>query len=55
MPNVTKYFAAAGEPKSIWKVPGAKHTGGTDARPTEYERRVVGFFDQAPLERRETP
>ena len=50
-----KYFAAAGEPKSIWKVPGAEHTGGIDARPAEYERRVVGFFNRALLEGRETP
>jgi uncharacterized protein len=44
-----KYFAAAGEPKSIWKVPGADHTGGIDARPAEYEQRVIGFLDQALL------
>jgi fermentation-respiration switch protein FrsA (DUF1100 family) len=50
-----KYFAAAREPKSIWKVPGAEHTGGIDARPAEYERRVVGFYDRALLERRKTP
>jgi hypothetical protein len=41
-----KYFAAAGEPKQIWRVPGAEHTGGIDARPAEYERRVVAFFDR---------
>jgi uncharacterized protein len=44
-----KYFAAAGEPKEIWKVPGSSHTGGIDARPAEYERRVVEFFDAALL------
>ena len=43
------YFAAAGEPKSIWKVPGSDHTGGLDAEPLEYERRVVDFFDDALL------
>jgi pimeloyl-ACP methyl ester carboxylesterase len=43
------YFAAAGQPKSIWKVPGSDHTGGIDAQPLEYERRVVGFFDDALL------
>ena len=48
-----KYFAAAGEPKAIWKVPGAEHTGGIDARPAEYERRVIAFFDRALL--RSTP
>jgi uncharacterized protein len=44
-----KYYAAAGEPKSIWKVQGSKHTGGIDVRPAEYERRVIAFFDHALL------
>jgi len=44
-----KYYAAAGEPKAIWKVPGASHTGGIDARPAEYERRVIEFLDGALL------
>jgi uncharacterized protein len=47
-----KYYAAAGEPKAIWRVPGAEHTGGIDARPAEYEQRVIGFFDRALLETR---
>jgi pimeloyl-ACP methyl ester carboxylesterase len=46
-----KYFAAAGEPKEIWLVPGSDHTGGIDAQPAEYERRVIGFFDRALLDR----
>ncbi|MGZ4387959.1 MAG: alpha/beta hydrolase, partial [Gaiellaceae bacterium] len=41
------YFRAAHEPKAIWKIPEAHHVGGFDARPQEYERRVVGFFDRA--------
>ena len=45
-----EYFAAAGEPKAIWKVPGAEHTGGIDVRPAEYERRVVAFLDGALLD-----
>jgi hypothetical protein len=44
-----KYYAAAGEPKTIWKVPGSKHTGGIAARPREYERRVIAFLDCALL------
>jgi hypothetical protein len=44
-----KYHTAAGEPKTIWKVPGAGHTGGIDAQPAEYEQRVVGFFDEGLL------
>jgi hypothetical protein len=45
-----EYFAAAGEPKAIWRVPGSSHTGGLDAAPLEYERRVVDFFDDALLQ-----
>ena len=37
------------EPKQIWEVPGSKHMGGIEAQPEEYERRVVGFFDEALL------
>jgi hypothetical protein len=40
------YFERAGEPKTHWFIPEAGHTGGLDARPAEYERRVVGFFDR---------
>ncbi len=44
-----KYYEAAGEPKAVWRVPGSKHTGGIDARPAEYEQRVITFFDRALL------
>ena len=44
-------YGVAHEPKEIWEVPGSKHMGGIDARPAEYERRVVGFFDRALLGR----
>ena len=44
-----KYYAAAGEPKQMWKVPGAEHTGGIDARPAEFERRVIAFLDESLL------
>ena len=40
-----KYYVAAGQPKQIWKVPEADHTGGLKAQPAEYERRVVDFYD----------
>ena len=42
-----KYYAAAGDPKAIWKVAGSKHTGGIKAQPQEYERRVIAFLDSA--------
>jgi dienelactone hydrolase len=43
------FYEAARQPKEIWLVPGASHTGGIEAQPQEYERRVVGFFDEALL------
>jgi uncharacterized protein len=43
------YFAAAGESKQLWKVPGSGHTGGLEAQPAEYERRVTSFLDRALL------
>ena len=43
------YYASAGEPKTLWEVPGSGHVGGINAQPKEYERRVVGFFDRALL------
>jgi uncharacterized protein len=45
-----QFYAAAGEPRTLWKVADAGHTGGLDTHPKEYERRVVGFFDHALLE-----
>jgi uncharacterized protein len=41
------YYAAAGEPRTLWEIPEADHTGGLSARPEEYERRVIAFFDRA--------
>ena len=43
------FYAAAHAPRQIWEVPGAGHIGGTEARPLEYERRIVGFFDRTLL------
>ena len=50
-----KYYAAAGEPKELWNVQGSSHTGGLDAQPAEYERRVVGFFDRSLLNTSTSP
>jgi hypothetical protein len=47
-----RYHAAAGAPKAIWKIPEAGHIGGIHARHEQYERRVVGFFDDALLAQR---
>jgi uncharacterized protein len=43
------YFRAAGEPRALWKIAQAGHVGGYQARPREYERRVIAFFDRALL------
>lgn len=43
------YYRLAGRPKSIWAIPEADHIQGITARPEEYERRVVDFFDRALL------
>ena len=43
------YYRLAGEPKAIWAIPEATHIQGISARPKEYERRVVDFFDRALL------
>jgi uncharacterized protein len=52
-PNVRvltpRYYRAAGKPKSLWRIPGASHTGGIDTQPREYERRVIGFFNRVLL------
>jgi MYXO-CTERM domain-containing protein len=45
------FYRVATGPKEIWEVPGSRHMGGIDARPAEYERRIVGFFDRALLGR----
>ena len=39
----------AARPLSHLEDPEARHVGGFDARPREYEQRVVGFFDSALL------
>jgi hypothetical protein len=42
-----RYVRAAGQPATLWEIPESRHVGGLSARPREYERRVVGFFDGA--------
>jgi uncharacterized protein len=45
--NSKRNFAAAGEPKEIWWVPGAEHVRSIDVAPAEYKSRVVQFFTQS--------
>ena len=44
-----KFYRAAGQPKQLWRVPGAGHTKGMTAQPRAYGQRVVGFLDHALL------
>jgi hypothetical protein len=44
--------STAREPKQIWEVPDGQHIAGITTRPEEYERRVIGFFDDALLDTR---
>jgi hypothetical protein len=41
------YQRAGGPTVSRWEIPAAGHTAGLATAPREYERRVVGFFDDA--------
>ncbi len=41
------FFDKANEPKAWWEVPETTHGGSPIARPDEYERVIVGFFDRA--------
>jgi alpha/beta superfamily hydrolase len=45
------YRDAGGSTVTHWEIAQAGHTGGLAAAPVEYERRVVGFFDEALLGR----
>lgn len=51
--HAREQLAAAGEPKSLWIVPGVGHGGYIQTWPEEYEGRVVNFFDKALLPKRE--
>jgi len=45
------YAEAAREPVELWDLPDVGHTDAIRERPREYERRVVGFFNQVLLDR----
>jgi uncharacterized protein len=44
-----EYHRLAGPNSSIWEIPDAMHIRGLATHPEEYEKRVVGFFDEALL------
>lgn len=42
-----RLYEAAGEPKELWIVDMMGHGSALEISPDEYERRVIGFFDEA--------
>lgn len=42
-----RLYAAAGEPKSLWVIAGARHVGGFKLDPVLYETRVMAFLADA--------
>ena len=44
-------FAAAGDPKELWIVPGAHHADYGLLAPKEYDARIVDFFTRSLLEK----
>ena len=46
-----EYHRLAGGPASIWRIDDAMHIQGITAHPEQYERRVVGFFDETLVRR----
>jgi fermentation-respiration switch protein FrsA (DUF1100 family) len=46
MEQADRLFAAAGEPREIWRVDGGEHGAIMLSHPEEYERHVVGFLSK---------
>lgn len=44
--DVEALYAAAGEPKELWRVPEAGHRQVDQLHPDEYRRRIIGFFER---------
>jgi uncharacterized protein len=41
-----RLYDAAGEPRQLWFDPMLEHCEFRQARPAEWEKRIVGFFDR---------
>jgi uncharacterized protein len=50
MRQAQHYLRRAGEQITLWNIPEASHCAGQEARPLEYQRTIVHFFDQALLQ-----
>ena len=49
------YYAAAGDPKTLWELSDVGHVGGLFAKPAEYTARVMDFVNQSLLEGKSSP
>ncbi len=47
VPDFDELYAAAKEPKELWRVPDAGHTTASVLYPEEHIRRVIDFFDRS--------
>jgi uncharacterized protein len=47
---MARYKEIGGESFDIWFIPEAKHIGGFDLYPEEYEQRVIAFFNETLLQ-----
>ncbi len=45
-PDFDELYAAAKQPKEVWRLPGVGHTKASETHPEEFRRRVIGFFDE---------
>jgi pimeloyl-ACP methyl ester carboxylesterase len=48
---VRHFYEIADQPKELWEIPETFHGGQFDARPQEYEERMIKFFDEALLKK----
>jgi len=45
-PDFNDLYAAAGEPKEVWRLARVGHTKASETYPEEFRRRVIEFFDR---------
>jgi fermentation-respiration switch protein FrsA (DUF1100 family) len=46
MRHSVELFHAGASHSELWIVEGAEHTGATDVNPREFQRRVLGWFEE---------
>jgi fermentation-respiration switch protein FrsA (DUF1100 family) len=49
------YYAHAHQPKQLWEVAHGGHTGALQSVPSQYQARVIGFFDRTLLAPKRAP